>query len=168
MLLNIFNNFFFFKKNNHFKKKIPYYIIKKIKGKKLINLKYLQIIKWIKIKKNKLKIYNADFVTDKEGTGIVHISPTFGINDNLLSIKKKIPSIMYKYKQKKISIVNNKGKYIKFLPIKFRNRYIDKSFIKNNNKKKKYLSLNDDIINFLIKKNKIFKIFYIKHKYPYC
>ncbi|XBT18671.1 MAG: isoleucine--tRNA ligase [Candidatus Shikimatogenerans sp. Tcar] len=153
-------------------KRFPYIIIKNnIKGKKLINIKYIQIIKWIKpykYNKNYFKIFNANFVSDNEGTGIVHLAPNYGIDDYILSLKKKIPFILYKKKKKKYNIVNNKGKYIKFLPKKFKSRYIDKSFIKDINKKKKYKSLNKDIIKYLIKKNKIFKIKNILHKYPHC
>ncbi|XBT18350.1 MAG: isoleucine--tRNA ligase [Candidatus Shikimatogenerans sp. Tduv] len=172
-----FNKKIYYKKKKLFnfckkKKKIPYYIIKKnIKGKNLINIKYKQIIKWIipyKNNKNFFKIYNANYVSSKEGTGIVHLAPNFGIDDYLLAKKKNIPFFLYKRKNKKYHLVNKKGKYIKYLPKKFRSRYIYKSFIINNNKKKKYKSLNNDIIKYLINKNKIFKIENIKHKYPHC
>ncbi|WXB47392.1 MAG: isoleucine--tRNA ligase [Candidatus Shikimatogenerans sp. Tmey] len=158
-----------FKKKNN---KYPYLIlINNIKGKKLLNLKYKQIIKWItpyKYNKNFFRIFNANFILSNEGTGIVHIAPNYGIDDYLLSKKKNIPFSLCKHNNKKFNIVNKKGKYIKYLPKKYRSRYIDKSFIFKKNKKKKYKSLNKDIILYLIKKHKIFKKEIIYHKYPHC
>ncbi|XBT18913.1 MAG: isoleucine--tRNA ligase [Candidatus Shikimatogenerans sp. AspAUS03] len=145
-----------------------YKILYKIKGKNLLKYKYFQLIKWIKPCKHKNKyfrIYNANYVSYKEGTGIVHIAPNFGMEDFLLSKKKNIPYIYYIYKNKKKILVNSKGKYEKFLPKKYKNRYIYKDYYSNS---KKYNSLNKDIIKYLIKKKKVFKIKKINHKYPHC
>lgn len=163
----IYNKKEFYIKN----KKYPFFIIKdNIKGSYLLNKKYKQLIKWVlpyKKDNNYFKIFNANYILDTEGTGIVHIAPNYGIDDFLLSKKKKIPFIFFIKNNKKFNLVNKKGQFIKYLPNKFKLRYIDKSYIKEH-KKKQYKSLNKDIIKYLIKKNSIFKIKRIYHKYPHC
>ncbi|MBS3160361.1 isoleucine--tRNA ligase [Candidatus Woesearchaeota archaeon] len=56
-------------------------VIKKIKGKELIELKYEPIFPYFKDLKNSFKIISGDFVSTEEGTGIVHMAPAFGEND---------------------------------------------------------------------------------------
>ncbi len=56
-------------------------IIKKIKGKELLNLKYEPIFPYFKNLKNSFKIIAGKFVSTEEGTGIVHMAPAFGEDD---------------------------------------------------------------------------------------
>ena len=57
-------------------------IIKKIKGKELLNLRYEPIFPYFKNLKNSFKIISGDFVSTEEGTGIVHMAPAFGEDDH--------------------------------------------------------------------------------------
>ncbi|MEK6907020.1 MAG: isoleucine--tRNA ligase, partial [Nanoarchaeota archaeon] len=56
-------------------------VVKKIKGKELLNLKYEPIFPYFNNLKNSFKIISGDFVSIEEGTGIVHMAPAFGEYD---------------------------------------------------------------------------------------
>ncbi|UOQ32928.1 Isoleucine--tRNA ligase (Ile-tRNA) [Candidatus Karelsulcia muelleri] len=159
-----------FKKKNN---KIPYKIIKTFKGKVLLDTKYEQLITWKKPYEGcekAFKIIDGDFVSESEGTGVVHIAPCFGEKDFELAKKKKIPMMMIKGKKNTlIPLVDNKGKFIKNLHPLFSGKFIKKEY---ENKKEKSLSndLSTDfkIALYLKKEEKIFLIGKHIHSYPHC
>ena len=64
-------------------KNLPYQIISEFKGDELNALKYDQLLKYAQPKNgNAFIVLLADFVTTEDGTGIVHIAPSFGSDDN--------------------------------------------------------------------------------------
>ncbi|WP_212113381.1 isoleucine--tRNA ligase [Candidatus Shikimatogenerans silvanidophilus] len=170
---NIFYKKKYFKVKNEKKenflikdKKIPYTIILLFKGKYLIGCEYKPILKWVfPINKNKndFKIVDSEFVNPKEGTGIIHISPTFGIEDFILSKKNKISLMLVKHKKKITPIVDKNGKYIDILPSPFSGKYIKKEFDLEQN-----FDVDKEISILLKKENKIFDIKKYNHSYPHC
>ncbi|MGX7593205.1 isoleucine--tRNA ligase [Candidatus Karelsulcia muelleri] len=161
-----------FKKKN---KKIPYIIIKTFKGKVLLDTKYDQLITWKKPYEGcekAFQIIDGDFVSKSEGTGVVHIAPTFGEKDFELAKKKQIPMMMIRGKKNKlIPLVDNKGKFIQNLHPLFSGKFIKKEYekIKENNKDKANdLSTDLKIALYLKTKYKIFLIGEHIHSYPHC
>ncbi|MFC2112981.1 isoleucine--tRNA ligase [Bacteroidota bacterium] len=75
-------------------KKIPYRILGDYKGKKFENVSYEQLIDWVKPRKPAFKVLLGDFVTTEEGTGIVHIAPTFGADDYRIAQQNDIPALI--------------------------------------------------------------------------
>ena len=63
------------------KKIIPYKIINSFTGKEIEGIRYEQLIPWIKPNGDAFRVIIGDFVTTEDGTGIVHIAPTFGADD---------------------------------------------------------------------------------------
>ncbi|MDH3005084.1 MAG: class I tRNA ligase family protein [Candidatus Shikimatogenerans sp. JK-2022] len=155
--------------NYVFKKKNKYKILYKFLGKKILGLKYNQLLKWFKPldKKNKFVIINDTLNIIKEdlGTGIIHISPTFGKEDYEIAKINNLSSIFYKDKKNKlIPIVDKYGKFIKQVPYGLGGKYIKENYYNNNNK----CSVDKIIINILKKKDKIFKVKKYIHIYPHC
>jgi isoleucyl-tRNA synthetase len=74
-------------------------VIEKVKSKDLVGLKYKPLFDYYKTdlenKENGWQVYEADFVTTDEGTGIVHVAPAFGEEDMLLGQEKKLPFIQH-------------------------------------------------------------------------
>ena len=69
-------------------KQIPYEVVQYIMGDELVGLKYHQLMPLVEPHENKenaFKIIHGDFVSTEDGTGIVHIAPTFGADDAKLS-----------------------------------------------------------------------------------
>ncbi|WP_185872099.1 isoleucine--tRNA ligase [Blattabacterium cuenoti] len=153
------------------KHKIPYFIEKKIKGKKLIYSRYEQLLPWVKPydnEKNAFQIIEGDFVHINEGTGIVHIAPTFGIEDFIVAKKYKIPPMLVLNKEKiPVPLVDLQGKYLNILPNGFGGKYIKNDFNPNNLNKNK-ISIDQEIISFLKKEKKIFRTEKYIHSYPHC
>ncbi|MGX7585985.1 isoleucine--tRNA ligase [Candidatus Karelsulcia muelleri] len=169
----------FFKRNNKItlfknkQNKIPYRIIKTFKGKVLLDTKYEQLITWKKPYEGCEKAFQiiaGDFVRQSEGTGVVHIAPSFGETDFELAKNKKIPMMMIRGKNKNlIPLVDNKGKFIKNLHPLFSGKFIKTEY---ENKKEKSFSKSKStdfkIALYLKKKEKIFRIGKHIHSYPHC
>ena len=152
--------------NNH----IPYLVLKKFKGSNLLKSKYNRIFDWGHDKKCKnFKILHSNHVNILEGTGIVHLAPTFGIDDNIVCKKNKIkPILCYNKNNELVPIVDLEGKYINNLDNCFSGRYIKNEFIRSDSELNNLPSVDEDIINFLKRKKFIFNTFDYKHKYPHC
>ncbi|HNT42294.1 MAG TPA: class I tRNA ligase family protein, partial [Tenuifilaceae bacterium] len=63
-------------------KNIPFRVIGSFKGSQLVGLRYEQLFPWVKPDGDAFRIIAGDFVTTDEGTGVVHIAPTFGADDD--------------------------------------------------------------------------------------
>ncbi|MGX6960990.1 MAG: hypothetical protein ACEOLT_00060 [Candidatus Karelsulcia muelleri] len=103
-----------------------------------MNTTYEQLIRWKKPDKsqcleNAFKIIDGDFVRKSDGTGIVHIAPTFGEKDFELAKKKNIPLMMIKGKNKNlIPLVDKKGRFIKNFHPLFNGQFLKREYdIKN-------------------------------------
>ncbi|WP_341654110.1 isoleucine--tRNA ligase [Blattabacterium cuenoti] len=153
-------------KKNH---KIPYLIIEKFKGKELIFSKYEQLLPWFKPyynEKNAFQIIAGKFVNVNEGTGIVHISPTFGMDDFLIAKKYNIPPMLVLNKENKpVPLVDFQGKFLENFPHGFSGKYVKDEF---NTNKEKFFSVDQEIILFLEKEKKIFRTEKHIHFYPHC
>ena len=145
---------------------IPYRIIDSFKGDKLLTISYEQLMPYIKPEGKAFKVLHGDFVNTEEGTGIVHISPTFGSDDFYLCKKNQISAITVKSKDGTESpIVDRNGRYVSEIT-DFAGMYIKDSY--SPNKSKIELSLDRLIVNKLKKDNKAFKIEKYEHNYPHC
>ena len=60
---------------------LPWHVLKQVKGSELVGLHYQPLFNWIKPRGTAYRVIPADFVTTEDGTGIVHIAPTFGADD---------------------------------------------------------------------------------------
>jgi isoleucyl-tRNA synthetase len=75
-------------------KNIPYQVVGEYKGRAFDGISYEQLIDWVKPRKPAFKILLGDFVTTEEGTGIVHIAPTFGADDYRIAQENDIPALI--------------------------------------------------------------------------
>jgi len=75
-------------------KNIPYLVVGEYKGKAFDGISYEQLIDWVKPRKPAFKVLLGDFVTTEEGTGIVHIAPTFGADDYRIAQENDIPALI--------------------------------------------------------------------------
>ena len=86
-------------------KLIPFQIVGNYKGTDLVGMHYEQLIPWVKpieidnngqwkeAESNAFRVISGDYVTTEEGTGIVHIAPTFGADDAFVARQAGIPSL---------------------------------------------------------------------------
>ena len=103
-------------------KVVPYRIIAEYGGPQLVGMKYEQLFPWVKpvdkiddkieINYNGFRVIPGDYVTTEEGTGIVHIAPTFGADDAFVAKAAGIPSLfMINKKGETRPMVDFTGKY---------------------------------------------------------
>ena len=62
-------------------KLIPFKIVGEYKGPELVGMEYEQLIPWVNPGEGAFRVISGDYVTTEDGTGIVHIAPTFGADD---------------------------------------------------------------------------------------
>ncbi|MBQ9192460.1 MAG: isoleucine--tRNA ligase [Bacteroidales bacterium] len=76
-------------------KVVPYRILEgKFKGADLVGIRYEQLIPWFKPDGDAFRVIPGDYVTTEDGTGIVHIAPTFGADDKRVAAASGIAGIM--------------------------------------------------------------------------
>ena len=163
-------------------KKIPFKVLDEFEGSKLVGLRYEQLIPWVKPDGDAFRVIPGDFVTTDDGTGIVHIAPTFGADDNRVAKEAGIaPLLLVDKDGKRQPMVDRTGKFflIKDLDPAFVKKNVDLDtygefsgrFVKNAYDDK--ISENDpsldvDIAVMLKKENKAFKVEKYEHSYPHC
>lgn len=109
----------------HGDKVIPYKVIAEFTGADLVGMKYEQLFPWVKpVDKidgkivgndNGFRVIPGDYVTTDDGTGIVHIAPTFGADDANVARAAGIPSLfMINKKIETRPMVDFEGRYFNF------------------------------------------------------
>ncbi|WGH26690.1 MAG: isoleucine--tRNA ligase [Candidatus Shikimatogenerans bostrichidophilus] len=175
ILINIYNIYFKKKINiiiseKNINKKLfnkKYKILLKFKGKKIIGLKYNQLINWLKPykKKKSFLIINdtLNIIKKKKGTGIIHIAPNYGKEDFKIAKINKLSNLYLNIKNNNNNpIVNKYGKFIKKVP------FIGGQYIKDIYNDNKNFSIDKFFINYLIKIKKLYKKKKYNHIYPHC
>lgn len=151
-------------------KKIPYQIVKKIKGSELVGIRYEQLLPYA------LPYYDADkafvvipgdFVTTEDGTGIVHIAPTFGQDDARVAKENNVPPLLVLDENKNpVPLVDLQGRFRPEMG-EFAGRYVKQSYY-SDEKEKNTRPVDVDIIIKLKNENKAFNAEKYKHNYPHC
>ena len=76
----------------HFNEKNPFKVIgEAVPGTALAGIRYEQLIPWMKAADGAFRVITGDYVTTEDGTGIVHIAPTFGADDDKVARQNNIP-----------------------------------------------------------------------------
>ena len=93
-------------------KNIPYRVVSECCGADLAGLEYEQLIPWMNPGADAFRVITGDFVTTGDGTGIVHIAPTFGADDDRAARQHGIPPLLLtdKYGNKR-PMVDMAGKF---------------------------------------------------------
>ncbi len=163
-------------------KKLPYEVLGTCKGKELAGLYYEPLIPWVKPDGDGFRIIPGDYVTTEDGTGIVHIAPTFGADDNRVAKQTNIPPLHLIDKDGKAQpMVDKTGKFflLEDLDPEWVKTHIDAEeyakyagkFVKNAydaTKTDKDISLDVEIVIMLKEQGKLFKSEKHTHNYPHC
>ena len=150
-------------------KQITYEVIQTFKGSLLENLKYTQLLELAKpylSPEKAFKIIHADFVSTDDGTGIVHIAPTFGADDAKAAQESDVPGMLIKNQSNDlVPLVNQKGQFIDGLG-SLGGKYVKNEYYDKNEYPDK--SVDVEIAIELKEKNKAFKVEKYEHSYPHC
>ena len=118
-------------------KLIPFKVVGEYKGADLVGMEYEQLIPWVKpveldeqgkwtaAEEKAFRVIPGDYVTTEDGTGIVHIAPTFGADDAFVARAAGIPSLfMINQKGETRPMVDLTGKFYLI-------EELDADFVKN-------------------------------------
>ena len=164
-------------------KLIPWKVVAEYKGNDLAGMEYEQLLPWVNPGEGAFRVITGDFVTTEEGTtGIVHIAPTFGADDDRVAKANGIPPLMMLDKDgNRRPMVDMTGKFYLI-------EDLDPDFVKQNIDVEAYseyagryvknaydaaltaddATLDIDICVLLKQTNKVFKIEKHVHSYPHC
>ena len=80
-----------------FNEKIAYEVLPgEMKGSELVGMRYEQLIPWFRPDEGAFRVIAGDYVSTEEGTGIVHIAPTFGADDAKVAKAAGVPGLLVK------------------------------------------------------------------------
>ena len=121
-----------------------YEVVEKTLGKDLVGTKYEQLLPFVKVEGKAFEVLSDSYVTDSDGTGIVHIAPAFGEDDNRVS------------RENGITFINPVGKDGCYTEGPWANRLVTDP------------ELEIEIIKYLKENDKLFKKIKLTHDYPHC
>jgi isoleucyl-tRNA synthetase len=163
-------------------KKIPYKVLDEFPGSKLEGINYEQLIDWVKPDPGAFRVVTGDFVTTEDGTGIVHIAPTFGADDYRSGKENGIPGMLVKRKDGTTGpMVDKRGYMVPIIDL-------DINFVRERVNTTTYTgfegrpvkneyddsipadadTLDVDIAVMLKQQGKVFRIEKQVHSYPHC
>jgi len=119
-------------------------VLEKYKGEDLVGIKYEQLLPFVKVEGKAFEVVADNYVTDADGTGIVHLAPAYGEDDNRVC------------RENKITFVN---------PVDKDGRYTEGPW-KGTLVTDKDLEI--EIIKYLKENDKLFKKLKVTHDYPHC
>ena len=169
-------------------KTIPFEIVQEVTGKQLVGIRYEQLMPYLQPLTDvdqAFQIIAGDFVTTEDGTGVVHISPTFGADDFRAAKQNGIPALTLKDDlDNEVPTVDRKGKFVNQIGLRLEERVKkygikthkhlgpDDFYVKNyTNEDESHPDYKntDVIISIILKEeNKAFKVEKYEHTYPHC
>jgi isoleucyl-tRNA synthetase len=163
-------------------KKLPFRVVGEYTGAKLVGANYEQLFPWVKPEGEAFKVIAGDYVTTEDGTGIVHIAPTFGADDDRVAKVAGIAPLILRDKQGSPEpMVDRTGKFYKIEDIaddfvknhvnvelysEFAGRYVKNEY--DLKATPETAPLDVDLCVWLKKANRAFKIEKHTHSYPHC
>lgn len=164
-------------------KNIPFRVLDKVwKGVELAGIGYEQLIPWVKVNDRALKVVTGDFVTTEDGTGIVHIAPTFGADDAKVGKENEVSGLTLTDREGTVRpMVDLTGKFFSLeeldpqfveenvnvaLYAMFAGRYVKNAY--DDALTEEDATLDVDLSVMLKQQNRAFRIEKHVHSYPHC
>ena len=163
-------------------KLVPFKVVGEWKGPELAGMHYEQLIPWVNPGEGAFRVITGDYVTVEDGTGIVHIAPTFGADDDRVAKASGIPPLMMIDKDgNRRPMVDMTGKFylLEDLDPEYVQEHMNATdydpwqgkFVKNAydpTKGEKDETLDIEICMMLKAQNRVFRIEKHVHNYPHC
>ncbi len=139
-------------------KNIPFVVDGSFKGSKLAGIRYEQLLPYAQpAEGDAFRVVTGDFVTIEDGTGIVHIAPSFGADDFKVAKQNGIGAL---------TLVDRQGRFTEEMG-EFAGRYVKAEYAADYDPSKEE-NVDIDIIIKLKKENRAFKSEKYEHSYPHC
>ena len=152
------NNSLDFENYNIGDKNLPYNIVDEFLGENLVGINYDQLLKYAQPNNgDAFRVLSGDFVTTEDGTGIVHLAPSFGADDNRVAKQNGIGSL---------TLVDQQGRFTEEVS-DFKGQFVKDEYYGENDEKPK-LSADIQIVIKLKDKGLLFNSEKYEHSYPHC
>lgn len=163
-------------------KLIPYEIVAEFKGTDLEGIRYEQLLPWMQPEGDAFRVILGDYVSTEDGTGIVHIAPTFGADDARVARQAGIAPLLLADKDGNTQpMVDKQGRLYPIEEIdpqflqehvqadlykEYAGRYVKNAYDPQLTEEDPTLDV--DLAVWLKKENKAFKVEKHVHSYPHC
>ena len=163
-------------------KLVPYKVLDgKLKGSDLTGIRYEQLIPWFNPGEGAFKVIPGDYVTTEDGTGIVHIAPTFGADDAKVARLAGVPGLQVVDRNGDLQAqVDLRGRFFRIEDLdpeyaaanmspeyaEWAGRYVKNAY--DAELPADAPTLDVDICVMLKQQNKAFKVEKHTHNYPHC
>ena len=162
--------------------KIPYTVLDGVfKGKDLVGIRYHQLIPWFRPDGEAFRVIPGDYVTTSDGTGIVHIAPTFGADDKRVAAAAGIGAIMPLDKDGNPQAqVDRQGRFMRLEDMdpayaatvdpsykEYSGRYVKSGYVQYFEHREEETSLDIDLSVMMKADGRAFKIQKHVHSYPH-
>lgn len=140
-------------------KKIPFEIAGNFSGKDLAGVRYEQLLPYTQPKEgDAFRVLVDDFVTTEDGTGVVHLAPSYGADDFRVAKANGIGAL---------HLVDNQGRFTAEVT-DFAGEYVKEQYLADSEKGEDYKSVDVQISIKLKEENKAFDVQKYEHSYPHC
>ena len=150
-------------------KKIPYIVTQEIKGTELVGTRYEQLLPYTlpyQNSENAFQVISGDFVTTEDGTGIVHIAPTFGADDAMVAKTYDIPGMLVlDENDNPRPLVDLQGRFVPEMG-ELAGMYVKNEYYAEGQAPER--SADVEIAIKLKEEDKAFKVEKYEHSYPHC
>lgn len=146
---------------------LPWQKLGSRKGSDLAGTRYEQLLPYAQPEEgDAFRVIIGDFVSTEDGTGIVHIAPSFGADDYKIARENGIGTL---------TLVDKEGKFLDCVT-DFAGEYVKEAYLSEEEKteetkkqgREKYLGVDERIAIKLKHENKAFKVEKYEHTYPHC
>jgi len=150
-------------------KTIPFFVAGECLGTDLVGIKYEQLLPFVlpaEKPEEAFRVISGDFVTTSDGTGIVHIAPTFGADDARVAADAGVPGMLVNDdKGNLVPLVDLQGKFRPEVG-PFGGMYVKNEYYNDGEAPER--SADVQIAILLKEENKAFAVAKYEHSYPHC
>jgi len=140
-------------------KNIPYEIVGEFKGAALEGIRYEQLLPYSQPEEgDAFKVLLGDFVTTADGTGIVHLAPSYGADDYRVAMANGVGAL---------HLVDDRGRFTDEVS-DFAGEYVKEQYLSDEDKGEDYKSIDVRISIKLKEANRAFDVQKYVHSYPHC
>lgn len=159
-------------------KKIAGFIIDTFTGKDLLDIRYEQLFPFVEPNSDAFKVIPGDFITTDDGTGIVHIAPTFGADDARVAKIAGINGITVSRGKREEPLVDKRGRFVEEMG-EFAGKYVKEEYLSEEELEaemkeqgvdfqKKLKNTDVQLSIWLKERHKAFHVEKYEHSYPHC
>lgn len=140
-------------------KNIPYEVVAEFKGADIEGVRYEQLMPYVQPEEgDAFKVLLGDFVTTADGTGIVHLAPSYGSDDYQVAKANGVGAL---------HLVDDRGRFTSEVT-DFAGEYVKEQYLKEEEKGADYKSIDVRISIKLKEANRAFDVQKYEHSYPHC